>query len=151
MCFWFDLKNSWNCLTSYAVLTCFSNIITLFIWSFLSLLWYHTYITILVLLHCAAFNLCFLYSAVWHLCSICLHYVLCLSSIPSSTPSICIFLWLLPPSLFRSTEQWACGGWAIWARPAVPPPPFIPPQTPSHRSAGRQRQVNIQRNKGQTC
>lgn len=65
-------------------------------------------------------------------------------------PSVSV-LWLLPPSLFRSTEQWAYGSWAIWARPAVPPPPLIPSQTASHRIAGRQRQVNIQRNKGQTC
>lgn len=55
----------------------------------------------LVLLHCAAFNLRCLCSGVWHLCSICLHYVLCLSSLPSSTPSICVFPLALAPILVQ--------------------------------------------------
>ena len=54
--------------------------------SMLSHIYHH-----LVPLHCAAFNLRCLCSGVWHLCSICLHYVFCLSSLPSSTPSICVF------------------------------------------------------------
>lgn len=59
-------------------------------------------------------------------------------------PSVFFPLASAPP-LFRSPEQWACGGWAIRARPAVPPTPVIPPQTPSHRTAGCQRQVNMRR------
>lgn len=60
---------------------------------------------------------------------------------PVLHPCLCL-LWLLPPSSFRSPEHWAHGGWAIWARPPIPPSPLIPPQTPPHRTAGRQRQVN---------
>lgn len=62
---------------------------------------------------------------------------------PALHPSV-FLLWLLPPSLLRSTEQRARRSRAIRARPAVPPPSPVPLQAPPHRPAGRQRQVNAQ-------
>lgn len=79
------------CTTGFALtaewspwwLTC---IFTSFIWSFLSVPWYHTYFTILVLFF--MFSVQYLiYSGVWYLYTICLHFVLFLSSCPS-TPSV---------------------------------------------------------------
>lgn len=121
--------------------------------SFLSVPLYHTYITILVQFFCIVQHLSYVLSVVvsgTFAPSACILSSAAHHSPPVLHPSV-FFLWLLPPSLFRSAEQWAYGDWAIWSRPAVPPPPLIPPQTPSHRTAGCQRQVNIQRNKGQTC
>lgn len=69
---------------------------------------------------------------------------------PALHPSV-FLLWLLPPSLLRSTEQRARRSRAIRARPAVPPPSPVPLQTPPHRPAGRQRQVNAQSIAGLTC
>lgn len=62
-----------------------------------------------IFLHCAAFNLRSLCSGVWHLCSICLHFVLCRSSFPSSAPSICVFPLALAPifiQIHRAASAW---------------------------------------------
>lgn len=55
---------------------------------------------------------------------------------------LCLSSHSCPSFSLRSTEQRAHGGWPIWSRHAVPPPALLPPQTPSHCPAGRQRQVN---------
>lgn len=61
-----------------------------------------TYITVLVnfFLYRAAFDLCSLFISVCHVCSICLHYVHCLSHL-FGTPSICVF----PPNLAPTSTQ----------------------------------------------
>lgn len=91
-------------------LTCFINA-TLLISSFLSVPLYHTYhhFGSVFLLYCAKFNLRSLYSGVWHLCSICLHFVFSLSSCPSGTPSICVFPLALAPifiQIHRPVSVW---------------------------------------------
>lgn len=80
--------------------------------SFLSVSLYHTHISpfwFCVFLYCAAFDLCSLCSGVWHLCAICLHFALSLSSFPSSSPSICVFPLALAPifiQIHRAVSVW---------------------------------------------
>lgn len=71
----------------------------------------HTHITALFLyfLYCAAFDLHSLFSGVRHLCAICLRFALSLSSLPSSTPSICVFPLALAPifiQIHRAVSAW---------------------------------------------
>ena len=82
-------------------------------------------LTLLFFCHCrAVFTSCLVLQRARYTC---LPHLVCCPPLPSMTPSISLALCLFPPSPFRSPEQWACGGGAIWAQPAVPSPSLIPP------------------------